>query len=96
MVGVPARRAGWVSRNGGNHWQDLVCPRTGEAYRETADGKLEPGAEWFLSGYKVSSQQHCLSSTWARNVAAIGAAIDRAILDVVNHGSFIMGPEVPP
>ncbi len=42
MVGVPARRTGWVSRTGEILGRDLVCPRTGEAYRETPDGRLEP------------------------------------------------------
>ncbi|WP_125131188.1 acyltransferase [Microbacterium sp. 10M-3C3] len=44
MVGVPARRIGWVGRAGrplerdGDDW---VCPATGERYRET-DGTLHP------------------------------------------------------
>lgn len=41
MAGVPARRMGWVSREGERLGPDLVCPRTGEVYRETADGRLE-------------------------------------------------------
>ncbi len=41
MVGVPARRKGWVSRTGELLGPDLVCPRTGETYRETAGGNLE-------------------------------------------------------
>lgn len=32
MVGVPARRIGWVSRAGERLGEDLVCPRTGERY----------------------------------------------------------------
>jgi UDP-2-acetamido-3-amino-2,3-dideoxy-glucuronate N-acetyltransferase len=32
MVGVPARRIGWVSRSGDRLGPDLVCPRTGERY----------------------------------------------------------------
>jgi len=42
MMGVPARRVGWVSRAGRKLGADLVCPETGEAYRETGDGRLEP------------------------------------------------------
>ena len=38
MVGVPARRMGWVSRSGDLLGDDLVCPRTGEQYRETGHG----------------------------------------------------------
>lgn len=38
MVGVPARRVGWVSRSGDLLKDDLICPRTGEHYRETDQG----------------------------------------------------------
>ncbi len=38
MVGVPARRVGWVSRSGDILGKDLVCPRTRERYRETEHG----------------------------------------------------------
>lgn len=42
MAGVPARRIGWVSAEGERLGDDLRCPRSGETYRETADGRLEP------------------------------------------------------
>lgn len=38
VVGSPARRIGWVSRTGDRLAEDLVCPRTGEKYRETDAG----------------------------------------------------------
>jgi len=41
MAGVPARRIGWMSREGEKLGLDLMCPRTGESYRETVDGRLE-------------------------------------------------------
>ena len=41
MVGVPARRIGWVSRAGERLGKDLVCPRTGERYVEKG-GELAP------------------------------------------------------
>jgi UDP-2-acetamido-3-amino-2,3-dideoxy-glucuronate N-acetyltransferase len=41
MAGVPARRIGWMSRVGVRLGTDLVCPETGERYRQTADGRLE-------------------------------------------------------
>jgi UDP-2-acetamido-3-amino-2,3-dideoxy-glucuronate N-acetyltransferase len=41
VVGNPARRIGWVSRIGERLGADLTCPRTGETYRETDDGRLE-------------------------------------------------------
>jgi UDP-2-acetamido-3-amino-2,3-dideoxy-glucuronate N-acetyltransferase len=44
MAGVPARRIGWMSRAGRRLGPDLVCPETGERYRETTDGALEPVA----------------------------------------------------
>ncbi len=34
VVGVPARRIGWVSRTGERLGPDLKCPRTGEQYQE--------------------------------------------------------------
>jgi UDP-2-acetamido-3-amino-2,3-dideoxy-glucuronate N-acetyltransferase len=41
MVGVPARRIGWMSRAGERLDSDLVCPRDGSRYRRTNDGLLE-------------------------------------------------------
>jgi UDP-2-acetamido-3-amino-2,3-dideoxy-glucuronate N-acetyltransferase len=41
MAGVPARRIGWVSKSGERLSNDMVCPRDGSRYRETASGKLE-------------------------------------------------------
>jgi UDP-2-acetamido-3-amino-2,3-dideoxy-glucuronate N-acetyltransferase len=41
MMGVPAKRRGWVSRRGANLGPDLVCPEDGSRYRETPDGQLE-------------------------------------------------------
>jgi UDP-2-acetamido-3-amino-2,3-dideoxy-glucuronate N-acetyltransferase len=38
MLGTPARPAGWVSRSGEVLGEDLVCPRSGERYRETETG----------------------------------------------------------
>jgi UDP-2-acetamido-3-amino-2,3-dideoxy-glucuronate N-acetyltransferase len=41
MAGVPARRIGWISHEGELLGKDLICPRTGQRYHETPDGKLE-------------------------------------------------------
>lgn len=38
VIGNPGRQGGWVSREGEVLNEDLVCPRTGEKYRETEDG----------------------------------------------------------
>jgi UDP-2-acetamido-3-amino-2,3-dideoxy-glucuronate N-acetyltransferase len=37
MAGVPARRIGWVSRQGEILDETLVCPRTGECYERIGD-----------------------------------------------------------
>jgi UDP-2-acetamido-3-amino-2,3-dideoxy-glucuronate N-acetyltransferase len=43
MLGVPARPAGWMSRHGERLGPDLVCPSSGERYRERRDGRgIEP------------------------------------------------------
>jgi len=41
MVGIPARRVGWMSHEGERLGDDLVCPRSGRRYRETATDGLE-------------------------------------------------------
>lgn len=41
VAGVPARRIGWVSREGERLDSSLICPRTGEQYEEV-DGTLRP------------------------------------------------------
>ena len=41
MAGVPARRVGWVSHDGIRLDEGLVCPKSGNRYRETEDGRLE-------------------------------------------------------
>jgi UDP-2-acetamido-3-amino-2,3-dideoxy-glucuronate N-acetyltransferase len=38
MAGSPACRIGWVSAAGEVLGRELVCPRSGEAYRETSTG----------------------------------------------------------
>lgn len=40
MMGVPARQTGWVSRVGEVLDEKLICPKTGEKYREK-NGNLE-------------------------------------------------------
>ena len=37
-LGNPARQAGWVGRSGERLSSELVCPRTGERYREMHNG----------------------------------------------------------
>jgi UDP-2-acetamido-3-amino-2,3-dideoxy-glucuronate N-acetyltransferase len=40
MAGVPARRIGWMSQAGERLGSDLVCPRDGSRYRQTAENTL--------------------------------------------------------
>lgn len=42
MVGVPARRIGWVSHDGEILGPDLTCPRTGQTYVLRGPDQLEP------------------------------------------------------
>jgi UDP-2-acetamido-3-amino-2,3-dideoxy-glucuronate N-acetyltransferase len=44
MAGVPARRIGWMSREGEKLGPDLVCPRTGERYRAVGVDRLVEAA----------------------------------------------------
>lgn len=37
MVGVPAKRIGWVSQAGERLDQSLICPRTGERYQQDGE-----------------------------------------------------------
>jgi len=41
VAGVPARRIGWMSKAGERLGAELICPRDGSRYRETAGGRLE-------------------------------------------------------
>ena len=41
VAGVPARRIGWVSRDGEVLGPDLVCPRSTRCYREVGPDRLE-------------------------------------------------------
>ena len=40
VAGVPAKRIGWVSHAGERLGPDLICPRTGRRYQETAADEL--------------------------------------------------------
>lgn len=41
MVGIPARRVGWVSHSGERLGEDLVCPGTDRRYRQVGPDRLE-------------------------------------------------------
>lgn len=44
MVGNPARQIGWVSKAGERLGDDMICPRTGEAYHELKAQKFDSAA----------------------------------------------------
>ena len=41
VVGIPARRTGWMSKSGERLGRDLVCPRDGTCYRLVTENRLE-------------------------------------------------------
>jgi UDP-2-acetamido-3-amino-2,3-dideoxy-glucuronate N-acetyltransferase len=41
MMGVPAKRRGWMSKAGAQLGRGLVCPIDGSRYEETSDGQLK-------------------------------------------------------
>ena len=41
VIGSPARRMGWMSRAGEKLTANLLCPRTGERYRQVSASQLE-------------------------------------------------------
>ena len=43
MMGVPARRHGWVCECGETLTQELVCPKCGRRYEQGRDGLVEKG-----------------------------------------------------
>ena len=45
VAGVPARRIGWMSQAGYRLGVDLVCPKTGQKYREVGPDRLQEIAD---------------------------------------------------
>jgi UDP-2-acetamido-3-amino-2,3-dideoxy-glucuronate N-acetyltransferase len=41
MAGTPARRIGWMSKEGGRLGDDLVCPVDGTKYRQVSENQIE-------------------------------------------------------
>ncbi len=93
VVGNPARRIGWVSRAGERLGPDLVCPRTGERHREAAGGlEAVPPDETITP--ETAAPEPIAFIDLAAQRRRLGDRIDRAIARVLDHGQFIMGPEV--
>ena len=95
MAGVPARRIGWMSKAGMKLGSELICPADGSQYRELPDGRLEP----------VEAKPACAVANDDKSAPIafidlkaqqdrIRPQIDRAIKRVLDHGQYIMGPEV--
>ena len=87
MMGVPARRVGWVSREGEVLGEDLKCPRTDEQYEES-NGELRRDGR----RYQVNDPIQLIDVK--AHQAVIGEQIAANIAAVVEHGKWIMGPEV--
>jgi UDP-2-acetamido-3-amino-2,3-dideoxy-glucuronate N-acetyltransferase len=91
MVGVPARRIGWMSRHGERLALPLsgdgeaACPATGERYR-AARRRVSPD--------RGKPMTPCEFIDLKTQYAALKAASTPAHPAVLDHGQYIMGPEV--
>lgn len=93
VAGVPARRIGWVSHHGERLGDDLVCPRSGRRYVLVGADQLEEAGPDELDGWAPVTPQIGLTDL-AGQRRRMGNRIDRAMTAVVDHGRFVMGPEV--
>lgn len=87
MVGVPARQIGWMSRHGEQLDLPLTgdgettCPHTGDRYiLKTAS------ANWLESAMQFIDLK--------KQYQALRDPINTRIQRVLDHGQYIMGPEV--
>ena len=84
VAGVPARQIGWVGHEGTRLGDDLVCPRSGRRYG------LRDGALVELAGDDRPVEMVDLAAQRRR----LSPAVDRAARRVLDHGRFVLGPEV--
>jgi hypothetical protein len=83
VVGVPARRIGWMSRHG----ERLILPLSGRGRSGL------PGHRRTLSTRR--RDRHAMQFTDLKTqYAALKGSIDARIQRVLDHGQYIMGPEV--
>jgi len=98
MVGVPARRVGWVSHDGERLDAGLVCPRSGRRYEESPAGLLQEIVDLGAPPAPVPATTDGSLDLALIDLAAqrrrLGSGIETAIGRVVDHQRFIMGPEV--
>ncbi|MEZ5411897.1 MAG: aminotransferase class I/II-fold pyridoxal phosphate-dependent enzyme [Acidimicrobiales bacterium] len=91
MAGTPARRIGWMSRQGHRLGPDLTCPETGERYVEVGPDELRLASATDASTEVTSPIQF---ADLVAHRAHIGAAIDANVADVIGSGHFILGRHV--
>lgn len=106
VVGNPSRQIGWVSAAGEHLGPDLVCPRTGERYALKGELKLtlesldnrQPHANSSVRETLLKPPKDCKSTIpfvdIHAQIASIRPVLERNISAVIDHGNFIMGPEV--
>lgn len=93
VAGVPARRIGWVSHDGESLGDDLVCPRSGRRYVLTGPERLEEAVPTdALPAREEESPIDLVDLATQRR--RLGGRLDWAMAAVMEHGRFVMGPEV--
>ena len=88
VAGVPARRIGWVSHDGERLGDDLVCPRSGRRYVLAGPERLEE------SRPEDEAPTPIVLVDLPAQRRRIGSRLDEALAAVLDHGQFVMGPEV--
>ncbi|MGH9178172.1 MAG: aminotransferase class I/II-fold pyridoxal phosphate-dependent enzyme, partial [Acidimicrobiales bacterium] len=89
VAGVPARRMGWVSHDGERLGDDLVCPRSGRRYALVGPDRLEEVTD---DPARAPAPVDLVDLGAQRR--RLGRRVDRALGRVLDHGHFVMGPEV--
>ena len=93
MAGVPARRIGWMSKAGAHSAPDLVCPSTAAATGRRRMAASRP-SERARSGWLPKAPAAIEFIDLKAQQARIRVRLDAAIARVLDHGQYIMGPEV--
>jgi UDP-2-acetamido-3-amino-2,3-dideoxy-glucuronate N-acetyltransferase len=92
VVGVPARRIGWMSHAGERLGDDLVCPRTGRRYALAGPDRLTEAPAGDAPA--VAGTARVAMADLGAQRRRLGDRIDRAFAAVLGHTRFILGPEV--
>lgn len=94
VAGVPARRIGWVGHEGVRLGDDLVCPRSGRRYVLRGPDQLEelpPGGDGALVAPAAPPVEMVDLRAQRRR---LGRRVERSVARVLDHGRFVLGPEV--